>query len=133
MSGQAVPPGFHHRPKGAALVSDLDDGTKADIDLPSPSKDGAIAAPKGADGKPLANGDAAHAEEEDAWGKTGWEPRFGWPKDIADEGQDLLDHATLLESQLSEKFFGGGFWLLFPLSHFCTPSKLGPATNNRAR
>lgn len=86
-------------------MTDIDDGTKADIDLPSPSKAGAIEFAKDENGKVVANGQAV--EEEDDWSKTGWAPRFGWPDEPADEGEDLLDHSTWVESQLSEKFFGG--------------------------
>lgn len=109
--GQAIPEGFHHRPKGVAIVTDIDDGTKADVDLPSPSKAGAIEVPKGEDGKALANGLAGEEEEED-WGKTGWAPRFGWPTESATEGESMLDHTTLIESQLSEQFFGGKVFFL---------------------
>ncbi len=104
--GQELPEGFHRRPKGVALVSDIDDGTKADVDLPSPTKAGAIEVRKGEDGKPLANGQAGDPDKPD-WGKTGWEPRFGWPSDPEHEGESMLDHATWVESQLSEQFFGG--------------------------
>ncbi len=103
---QEMPEGFHRRPKGVALVSDIDDGTKADVDLPSPTKAGAIEVRKGEDGKPLANGQAGDPDKPD-WGKTGWEPRFGWPSDPEHEGESMLDHATWVESQLSEQFFGG--------------------------
>jgi hypothetical protein len=88
-----------------AIVTDIDDGTKADVDLPSPSKAGAIEVAKGEDGKTLINGQAD--EEEDDWSKTGWAPQFGWPTELVDEGEDLLDHTTWVESQLAEKFFGG--------------------------
>jgi hypothetical protein len=104
--GQAIPEGFHRSPKGVAIATDIDDGTKADVDLPTPSKAGAIEVAKDGDGKPLANGHVAEDEEDD-WGKTGWEPRFGWPSEPADEGESMLDHTTLVESQLPEKFFGG--------------------------
>lgn len=103
---QAIPEGFPQKPKGLALVSDLDGGANADVDLPPPSKAGAVELRKGEDGKPLANGVAGEDDETD-WGKTGWEPRFGWPKESAHEGESLLDHATWVESQLSEQFFGG--------------------------
>jgi len=104
MFWQAIPEGFHRRPKGVAIVTDIDDGTKADVDLPTPSKAGVVEAPKGADGEPLADG---VEDDEDDWGKTGWEPRFGWPTESAHEGESMLDHTTWVESQLSEQFFGG--------------------------
>ncbi|KAL2257856.1 hypothetical protein VTK26DRAFT_9080 [Humicola hyalothermophila] len=101
----AIPEGFHRRPKGVAIVTDIDDGTTADVELPTPSKAGAIEVPKGEDGKPLTDGQADGEEEQD-WGKTGWEPRFGWPDEPAGEGESMLDHTTWVESQLSEQFFG---------------------------
>lgn len=40
--------------------------------------------------------------------KTGWAPRFGQGSITSDEAQEsLLDHQTLLESKLDDKFFGG--------------------------
>ncbi|KAK0735013.1 C2 domain-containing protein [Lasiosphaeria miniovina] len=99
----AIPTGFHRRPKGVAIATDIDDGSKADIDLPSPSKAGAVEVAKGEDGKPLPNG---HASEGAVMGEmTGWAPRFGWPAD-EEEDSSLLDHTTWLESRLSDAFFG---------------------------
>lgn len=109
---QAIPPGFHHRPKGVAVVTDIDGGEKTDIDLPSPTKAGIA---KDADGKPIENGDAAKEEEFD-WSKTGWAPRFGWPSTPAHEGESMLDHTTWLEGQLSEQWFGGTFPVIMGVS-----------------
>ena len=103
---QAIPEGFHRNPKGVAIVTDIDDGTKADVELPTPSKAGAIEVVKDANGKAVANGQVAEDDEDD-WGKTGWEPRFGWPSEPASEGESMLDHTTLVESQLPEQYFGG--------------------------
>ncbi|KAL2144777.1 hypothetical protein VTI28DRAFT_8539 [Corynascus sepedonium] len=118
----AIPEGFHHRPKGVAIVTDIDDGTKADVDLPSPSKAGAIEFAKDENGKVVANGQAV--EEEDDWSKTGWAPRFGWPDEPADEGEDLLDHSTWVESQLSEKFFGDWYHNAAVIAFACLSSWL---------
>ncbi|EAQ93621.1 hypothetical protein CHGG_01856 [Chaetomium globosum CBS 148.51] len=118
----AVPEGFHRRPKGVAIVTDIDDGTKADIDLPSPSKAGAIEVAKGEDGKPLANG--AAGEEEEDWSKTGWAPRFGWPTEPTDQGEDMLDHSTWVESQLSEQFFGDWYHNAAVIAFACLASWL---------
>ncbi|KAK4042437.1 C2 domain-containing protein [Parachaetomium inaequale] len=119
----AIPEGFHHRPKGVAIVTDIDDGTKAaDIDLPSPSKAGAIEVAKGEDGKPLVNGQAE--DEEDDWSRTGWAPQFGWPTELADEGEDLLDHSTWVESQLAEKFFGDWYHNAAVIAFACLASWL---------
>lgn len=105
--GQAIPDGLRRKPKGVAIVTDMDGGAKADVELPSPSKDGAVQVAKSEGGKTLANGKAAEEEEEEDWGKTGWAPRFGWPNESAHEGESMLDHTTWAESQLPEKFFGG--------------------------
>ena len=52
-----------------------------------------------------------HVHEDDAERfvqKTGWAPRFGTGSITNEEaGESLLDHATLLESKLDDKFFGG--------------------------
>ncbi|WEW58994.1 Tricalbin-2 [Emydomyces testavorans] len=46
--------------------------------------------------------------DEERWARdrTGWAPRFHIKEDEVDEGEMLLDHQTLLESKLDEKFFG---------------------------
>ncbi|KAK4097527.1 tricalbin [Parathielavia hyrcaniae] len=119
----AMPEGFHHRPKGVAIVTDIDDGTKADVDLPSPSKSGAIEVAKGEDGKPLANGEPGEEGEED-WSKTGWAPQLGWPTESAHEGESLLDHTTFVESQLSEHFFGDWYHNAAVIAFSCLSSWL---------
>lgn len=103
-----IPEGIRRRPKGVAIVSDINGGAKSDIELPSPSKAGAIEVHKGEDGKAVANGQPLeHEDEEDTWSKTGWAPRFGWATESAYEGESLLDHATWMESQVPEQFYGG--------------------------
>ncbi|KAL2171133.1 hypothetical protein VTG60DRAFT_3648 [Thermothelomyces hinnuleus] len=119
---EAIPEGFHHRPKGVAIVSDIDGGTTADVDLPSPSKAGAIEVVKDESGKLVADGQAI--EEEFDWSKAGWAPRFGWPDEPADEGEDLLDHSTWVESQLSEKFFGDWYHNAAVIAFACLSSWL---------
>lgn len=55
----------------------------------------------------MANG---HTHKDDAarYSKTGWAPRFGQGSITSEEaGESLLDHTTLLESKLDDKFFGG--------------------------
>ncbi|KAK4540064.1 hypothetical protein LTR36_009805 [Oleoguttula mirabilis] len=91
----------HRKHQTAALVSDQDDGQDAGYDLPPPSKEGAIAIPT----SPASANGSIHDDENDEYGKVGWAPRFGNPADH-DEGGTLLDHQTLLESQLDDKFFG---------------------------
>ena len=64
---------------------------------------------------PPPNGESAmpngHVHQDEAQRfieKTGWAPKFGTGS-ITDEeaGASLLDHSTLLESKLDDKFFGG--------------------------
>jgi len=50
------------------------------------------------------------------WSRTGWEPRFGdGMAKSAEVEPSLLDHTTMLEEKLDDKFFGGLF-LLFDSS-----------------
>lgn len=82
-----------------------DDGTPDQYDLPPPSAAGALAptkeTTKGANGAPP--DDAAN------WSKVGWAPRFGSGETEEDKKDhtSLLDHQTLLEGKLDDKFFGG--------------------------
>ncbi|KAK3942201.1 tricalbin-3 [Diplogelasinospora grovesii] len=119
----AVPEGFHHRPKGVAIATDIDDGTKPAVDLPAPSKAGAVEIPKGEDGKPLENG---HTEGEGAvMGEmTGWAPRFGWPDEFAHEGDSMLDHTTWLESEMPDKFYGDWYYNAAVIVFACLSSWL---------
>jgi hypothetical protein len=105
---QAVPEGFHsNRLKGLAIATDIDDGTGPTLDLPPPSKAGAIEVAKDASGKPIETVQTGMPGAfEMGPDTTGWAPRFGWPQD-PDDGEDMLDHTTFLESRLSDKFFGG--------------------------
>lgn len=104
----AIPEGFHRRPKGVAIATDIDDGSKPDIDLPTPSKAGAIDIPKGENGEAIVSDDDK-AEGAQFGEMTGWAPRFGWPVESAHEGESLLDHATWVESQISDAYFGDWF------------------------
>jgi hypothetical protein len=94
--------------KGLAIATDLDDGSKLPtLDLPPPSKAGAIEVTKDANGKPVETEmSGMPGSFEMGPETTGWAPRFGWPKEV-DEGEDMLDHTTFLESRLADKFFGG--------------------------
>ncbi|RYP42912.1 hypothetical protein DL770_011954 [Monosporascus sp. CRB-9-2] len=92
---------------GIAVATDVDDGTKADYDLPDASKgkEGAVQIVKDKDGKPLVNGSNPE-EEEDLAAKVGWTPKFGWPTDSVLEGDSLLDHTTWAEENLPDNAFG---------------------------
>ncbi|KAK6948278.1 hypothetical protein Daesc_010042 [Daldinia eschscholtzii] len=93
------------KPKGVAIATDVDDGTKANYDLPSPTKDGAMEIVRDKDGRPIMDGNTAE-EEEDLAAKVGWTQRFGWPVDSVMEGESLLDHSTWLEERLPDQYFG---------------------------
>ncbi|KAK3341178.1 C2 domain-containing protein [Lasiosphaeria hispida] len=119
----AIPEGFHRRPKGVAIATDIDDGSKPDIDLPPPSKAGAIELPKDEDGKPLPNGDAKEGGAEFG-DMTGWAPRFGWPADSAHDSESLLDHTTWVESQIPDKYFGEWYFNTAVIVFACISSWL---------
>ncbi|KAK5228196.1 Tricalbin-2 [Exophiala xenobiotica] len=92
-------------PKGVGIATDLDGGPDQ-YDLPPPES-AAIAETANAPtaGGPGANG--ASLEEKEEWSKVGWAPRFGSGETEEDkEAGNLLDHQTLLESKLDDKFFG---------------------------
>ncbi len=56
----------------------------------------------------MPNGHIHHDEADRYVQQTGWAPRFGQGSLTSEEaGESLLDHATLLESKLDDKFFGG--------------------------
>lgn len=96
------------KPKGMAIVTDVDDGTKAEYDLPDPSKAGAIEVPKDDDGKTIQGApDDPEETPEELAAKVGWTQRFGWPMESVFDGESLLDHTTWVEGKLPDKFFGG--------------------------
>lgn len=63
--------------------------------------------------KNLANGELT---EEQRWARdrTGWSPQFAKPDASTEDEVTLLDHRTLLEDILSDKFFGGLFCRVLP-------------------
>ncbi|KAH7170581.1 C2 domain-containing protein [Dactylonectria macrodidyma] len=103
----AIPPELQksRRPKGAAIITDVDDGTGPVEDLPEPSKDGVLDVARDEDGKPLADGEDPGGEEA-PYSRTGWAPKLGWPTDDALEQESLLDHATWVEGQLPDSLYG---------------------------
>lgn len=78
----------------------LQDGGPDQYDLPPPE-------PVAAGGKagPATNGVPPEPEED--WSKLGWAPRFGSGETEEDKEGNLLDHQTLLESKLDDRFYGG--------------------------
>ncbi|KAI1200925.1 C2 domain-containing protein [Nemania serpens] len=93
------------KPKGIALVTDVDDGVKAAYDLPSPSKAGVAGVAKDVDGKPIQENGTAE-EAEDMADKVGWNQRYGWPVESVLSGDSMLDQSTWLEGKLPDEYFG---------------------------
>lgn len=102
---QAIPPELRRKHKAAAIVSDVDDGTGPDEDLPEVSKAGVIDVAKDADGKPMA--DADPGAKEAPFSRTGWAPRFGALGGKIAESESLLDHVTWVEGKLPDSLYGG--------------------------
>ncbi|ORY66524.1 C2 domain-containing protein [Pseudomassariella vexata] len=96
----------HHRPIGVAIATDIDDGTKAEYALPSPSKAGALDIHTDKDGKPVADGTGPEGEEEDLASKVGWTQQYGWPSESVFAGESMLDHQTWLEGQVPDSYYG---------------------------
>ncbi|KAG5976940.1 hypothetical protein E4U55_007136 [Claviceps digitariae] len=102
----AIPPELQRsmREKGAAIITDVDDGTGPDEELPEPSKAGVLDVAQTADGgKVLAGMDPEAAEAP--YSRTGWAPQFGWGDETI-ESESLLDHATWLEGRLPHSLYG---------------------------
>lgn len=99
-------PRRERKPKGVALVTDVDDGAKAAYDLPSPSKAGVVNDGKDQNGNPIKDADGVE-EEEDMADKVGWNQRYGWPVESVLAGDSMLDHSTWLETKMPDAFFGG--------------------------
>ncbi|KAH8841832.1 hypothetical protein MCOR27_003834 [Pyricularia oryzae] len=98
-----LPEGIPHRKKGVAIATDIDDGSKPEYDLPSPSRAGVVDQEQ--NGHADANGEPV--EDEEVMGpKTGWAPRIGWPTEAIGEAQSLLDHSTWLEGHLPDTLYG---------------------------
>ncbi|PWY62747.1 membrane bound C2 domain protein vp115 [Aspergillus eucalypticola CBS 122712] len=105
-----LPPGFHHdhKPKGVAVVTDKDDGTPDQYDLPPPRSATDLLQEKADEASAAPNGEA-HVEEDMRWARdrTGWAPQFEHqPTQEEKEEGTLLDHQTFLEGRLDDKFFG---------------------------
>lgn len=110
-----IPEGFHHqrKSKGVAIVTDIDDGTPGEYNLPDPEKARALAVTtpaKDKDGEPLVKGSGQVPEDDyTRWvERTGWAPRFGAGDDDSSslQGVSMLDHQTWVESQLPDTLYG---------------------------
>ncbi|CAM1505593.1 Fc.00g112300.m01.CDS01 [Cosmosporella sp. VM-42] len=93
------------RPKGTAIITDVDDGTGPDEDLPEPTKEGVLDVARDEDGRALLDGEDP-GEKEPPYSRTGWAPRLGWPTDEALEQESLLDHGTWVEGKLPDTLYG---------------------------
>lgn len=114
---QAIPPELRSkREKGAAIVTDVDDGTGKVEDLPEPSKAGVLDVAKDAAGNKDLTGLDPQAKEP-PYSRTGWAPKFGWGGG-AGEAESLLDHASWLEGHLPDSLYGGRF-----LNRTCLPNE----------
>ncbi|KAI4114736.1 MAG: hypothetical protein LQ345_004539 [Seirophora villosa] len=108
-----VPPGFHHdkKPKGVGIVTDINDGTPDQYDLPTPSKAGVLpASPTRTDTEGRSTQANGHLHQDDKARyeeRVGWAPRFGQGSITQVEAEESpLDHQTWVESKLDDKFFG---------------------------
>ncbi|PHH71335.1 hypothetical protein CDD80_5354 [Ophiocordyceps camponoti-rufipedis] len=103
----AIPPELQQsrREKGAAIITDQDDGAGPDEDLPEPSKAGVLDVATTGDGKQIVAGADPLAAEE-PFSRTGWSPQMGWPDSSALEGDSLLDHGTWVEGKLPDTLYG---------------------------
>ncbi|KOS18733.1 Uncharacterized protein ESCO_000750 [Escovopsis weberi] len=103
----AVPPELRHLGRATAtkVVTDVDDGTGPDEDLPEPSKAGVIDPPRDNKGDPIPDQAEVEAKEEE-FSRTGWAPRFGSQAQSTLEAESLLDHTTWLEGQIPDHVYG---------------------------
>ncbi|KAK8088567.1 hypothetical protein PG997_003528 [Apiospora hydei] len=102
----AVPDELRRKHKAVAVVTDADDGSKADYDLPTPSRADALDVPKDKEGN-LFTDDASEEERpEDIAARVGWQQRYGWPHESPMTGESLLDHQTWLEGKVPDHMYG---------------------------
>ncbi|KJZ79031.1 hypothetical protein HIM_01804 [Hirsutella minnesotensis 3608] len=103
----AIPPELQRsrREKGAAIITDQDDGTGPDEDLPEASKAGVLDVATDASGKILPDGTDPGTKEA-PYSRTGWAPQMGWPVNNSMEDESLLDHATWVEGKLPDTLYG---------------------------
>ena len=90
------------------MVTDVDDGTGPDEDLPEPSKEGVLDVARDAQGKPLTDGADPEAKEA-PYSRTGWAPKVGWADPSINQSESLLDHATWLEGRIPDSLYGGEY------------------------
>lgn len=105
-----IPHGFHHqkKPVAAVLVSDANNAANGPkVDLPTPTKAGALAAPASPTGTTgEANGHLPEQDDEARWARVGGPPSFYVPGSFDEKEDSMLDHQTWLEGKVDDKFFG---------------------------
>ncbi|THW55082.1 tricalbin [Aureobasidium pullulans] len=99
-----LPPELQHirNHQSVALASDQDTSLKPAYDIPTAP----LSAPLPSPAKSSAESVNGTAEKEEDWAKVGWAPRFGQLPDSASIDGSMLDHQTMLEGKLDDKFFG---------------------------
>ncbi|QUC19670.1 uncharacterized protein UV8b_03911 [Ustilaginoidea virens] len=120
----AIPPELQRsrREKGAAIITDVDDGNGPDEELPEPSKAGVLDVATTADGSKDLTGMDPVAHEA-PYSRTGWAPKFGWGGGAIEE-ESLLDHATWLEGHLPHTLYGDWYHNTGLIIFACTASWL---------
>ncbi|PHH68181.1 hypothetical protein CDD82_752 [Ophiocordyceps australis] len=111
------------RERGAAIITDKDDGTGPDEELPEASKAGVLDLATDADGKQLPDGVDPDAQEA-PYSRTGWAPKFGWPFDNPMETESLLDHGTWVEGVLPDTLYGDWYHNAAVIAFACISSWL---------
>ncbi|GAB1213885.1 hypothetical protein ATERTT37_003038 [Aspergillus terreus] len=104
-----VPPGFHHekKPKATAVITDKDDGSPDQYDLPPPRSATDMLEEKANETPAETKADAMDEDLRWARDRTGWAPQFEKPMTEEEKAEGtLLDHQDFLESKLDDKFFG---------------------------
>ncbi|KAG6044270.1 hypothetical protein E4U17_000623 [Claviceps sp. LM77 group G4] len=120
----AIPPELQRsrRDKGAAIITDVDDGTGPDEELPEPSKAGVLDPAQTADGSKDVTG-MDPGDTEAPYSRTGWAPQFGWGDDTM-ESESLLDHATWIEGRLPDTLYGDWYHNTALIAFACLSSWL---------
>lgn len=104
--------------RSVAVVTDINDGTGPDEDLPEASTAGVLDVATDADGKPLPPG-VDPAATEPPFARTGWAPKMGWPTEKSTEAESLLDHATWIEGRLPDSLYGGKLTCSLSSASYC--------------
>ncbi|KAF5866753.1 hypothetical protein ETB97_009910 [Aspergillus alliaceus] len=105
-----LPPGLKHekKPQGMAIITDKDDGTPDQYDLPPPKSATTLLDEQKKETAQGTEGENGMTEDlRWARDRTGWAPRFHEEPTEEDKAEGtLLDHQDFLEGRLDDKFFG---------------------------